>query len=148
MNVRRNWKSGLCHPSWVYFLPPWLCHWEEHKDKLQRCSVLIGVLWKSCQVRENKKDRKQEDVMAGRGRCCIHCRFNFPYSLDNQAPHGHPAATAVPRGCAALLMKHITLDTGVFITSWVVENIEQVGSWPAALENFWLVDRITLFKHL
>lgn len=72
---------------------------------------------KSCQVRENKKEGKQEEGMTGRGGCCVLCRFNFPFSLDNQAPHGRPAATAVPRGFAALLMKHITLDTGAFIKS-------------------------------
>lgn len=72
---------------------------------------------KSCHVRENKKEGKQGEVMTGRGGRCVLCRFNFLFSLDNQAQHGRPAATTVPRGCTALLMRHITLDTGAFITS-------------------------------
>lgn len=49
---------------------------------------------------------------------CTLSRFNFPCSPDNQAPHGHPPAAAVPQGLCRVVDEthHITVDiVGAFI---------------------------------
>lgn len=59
---------------------------------------------------------------------CTLSRFNFPCSLDNQAPHGHPLATTVPQGLYRVVdvTDHITVDIGVFIMlQWVFLTVQQ-----------------------
>lgn len=82
---------------------------------------------KSCQVRGKEQGRKEKGGSSDRQQTqrrmlCTLSRFNFSCSLDNQAPHGHPAATAVPKGLRHVVDEthHITADTGNFIMSaWV-----------------------------
>lgn len=53
---------------------------------------------------------------------CTLSTLNFSCSLDNQAPHGYPPATTVPKGlCCAVDEKHyITVAIDGFIMPWLV----------------------------
>lgn len=51
-----------------------------------------------------------------RGMLCTLSRFNFPCSLDNQLPHGHPPATTGPQGlyCVVDETHQITFDRCIY----------------------------------
>ena len=84
---------------------------------------------------------------------CALGRFNFPCSLDNQAPHGHAPATAVPQRLCRVVDEthHITVDIGVFIMGgcldecWKKDGTEKVSSslYIQRLGIFFPLDIIT-----
>lgn len=70
-----------------------------------------------------------EEVALGRRHrevCCVlSADLISPCSLDNQAPHGRAAATAVPPRLRRVVDEthHITVDIGVFIMAGCLDEV-------------------------